>query len=393
LSKFNFDWTSWLRRLVEKKEYPMATLQDILANAQGGNAIEQIARAYGLTPEQTQQAIDTLLPAISMGLKRSTATPEGLGDLFGVAGQQPNLYAMYENPAAAFSPEGVDAGNAVLANIFGSPEASRAVANQAQQLSGIGGAILKKILPVIAGMLLSGLMRGGPGQAAPAPQPAPRQPAPPGGGGLFDIFREIFQQGAGGPVSSGPTGSGQSPVPPIGDILDTIGGGQRAPERPQPTKFPVPDAAPQDQTVPFPGPTGDGPKGQPMPGNDIFGQILTELGKAIQDGRVKPVIVGPYKVDIPGNVNMPGQQAPTGQGQPQFPGGGDIFGQILRDVLGKAMGQGQTTQQGLMDPAGSAGSLVFGDMLETGTKVAQRDVDSLQEILDRFSAGTHPKAD
>jgi len=383
----------------------MATLQDILANAQGGNAMESIARAYGLTPEQTQQAIDSLLPAISMGLKRSTATPEGLGELFGVAGKQQNLYAMYENPAAAFSAEGVDAGNAVLANIFGSPEASRAVANQAQQLSGIGGAILQKILPVIAGMLLSGLMRGGPGQAAPAPQPAPRQPAPPGGGGLFDIFREIFQQGAGGPATSGPTGSGRSPVPPIGDILDTIGGGRRAHESRQPTKFPVPDAAPrgpgaapQDQTVRFPGPTGDGrtvpgPKGQPMPGGDIFGQILTELGKAIQDGRVKPVIVGPYQVDIPGGVNVPSQQAPTEQGQPQAPAGGDIFGQILRDVLGKAMGQGQTTRQGLMDPAGSAGSLVFGDMLETGTQVAQRHADSLQEILDRFSVDTPPKAD
>ncbi len=370
----------------------MATLQDILANAQGGNAMEQVARAYGLTPEQTQQAIDSLLPAISIGLKRSTATPEGLGELFDVAGKQQNLYAMYENPAAAFSAEGVDAGNAVLANIFGSPEASRAVANQAQQLSGIGGAILKKLLPVIAGMLLSGLMRGGAGQAAPAPQPAPRQPAPPGGGGLFDIFREIFQQGTAGPATSGPTGSGRSPVPPIGDILDSLGDGQRTPENPQPTNFPVPDAvpsepraAPQDQTVPFPGPTGDGPKGQPIPGGDIFGQILTELGKAIQDGRVKPVIVGPYKVDIPGNVNMPGQQAPTEQGQSQAPGGGDIFGQILRDVLGKAMGQGQTTRQGLMDPAGSAGSLVFGDMLETGTKVAQRYTDSLQEILDRLS--------
>jgi hypothetical protein len=371
----------------------MATLQDILANAQGGQAMEQVARAYGLTPEQTQQAVHSLLPAISMGLKRSTATPEGLGKLFSVAGQQPDLYAMYENPAAAFSPEGVDAGNAVLANIFGSPEASRAVANQAQQLSGIGGAILKKILPVIAGVLLSGLMRGGPGQAAPAPQPAPRQPAPSGGGGLFDIFREIFQQGAGGPISSSPTGSGQSPVPPIGDILDTIGDGRRAPEKPQRTKFPVPDAAPQDQTVPFPGPIGDGPKGQPMPGGDIFGQILTELGKAIQDGRVKPVIVGPYEVDIPGGVNIPDQQAPSEQGEPQAPGGGDIFGQILREVLGRAMGQGQTPRQGLMDPASSAGSLVFGDMLEAGTKIDQRHVDSLQEIFDRFNASMRSKTD
>lgn len=146
----------------------MANLQDILANAQHGDAMDLLARAYGLTPEQTQAAVEALLPAISLGLKRTTATPEGLGALFSVAAQQPQLFAMYEDPGAALSPQGVAAGNAALANMFGSPEASRAVAAHAQQLSGVGGAILKKILPVLVGMILSGLMRGGSGQAAPA---------------------------------------------------------------------------------------------------------------------------------------------------------------------------------------------------------------------------------
>ena len=162
----------------------MATLQEILARSQHGDAMNLIAQAYDLTPEQAESAVAALLPAISMGLKRSTATPEGLGELFDAVGRQPSLYAMYEDPDVALSPEGVAAGSAVMANLFGSPEASRAVSAHAQQLSGIGGAILEKILPVLVGMLLSGLMRGGSGQAAPAPQkpmpqqPAPRQPSP-----------------------------------------------------------------------------------------------------------------------------------------------------------------------------------------------------------------------
>ena len=371
----------------------MATLQDILARSQNGEALNVIARAYDLTPEQAKAAVAALLPAISIGLKRSTATPAGLGDLFEVAGRQPSLYAMYDDPDVALSPEGVASGNAVLANLFGSPEASRAVAAHAQQLSGVGGAILEKILPVLVGMLLSGLMRGGAGQAEPAPQqPMPRQPTPqqpgPGGGSIFDIFREIFQQGGG---SSPPYQPGQSPVPPMGDILDSIGDGRRASTEPEAPKFPIPDLSPElpgggAQSQPVPRPPASGgehpiPGGPAAPGGDIFGQILKELGKAVQDGRVKPVIVG-----------APGQPVPGGgRAQPQ-PGGGGIFGDILKEVLGSALGQGQSGRQALMAPAGGAGAAVFGDGLEHGIDLADHHAESLQQIFDRFSA-IPPQAD
>lgn len=375
----------------------MATLQDILAASQHGDAMNLIARAYDLTPEQTEAAVAALLPAISLGLKRSTATPEGLGDLFDVAGRQPSLYAMYDDPDVALSPEGVASGNAVLANLFGSPQASRAVAAHAQQLTGVGGAILEKILPVLVGMLLSGLMRGSSGQAEPAPQqpmprqPMPRQPVPqqpgPGGGGIFDIFREIFQQGGG---SSAPYQPGQSPVPPIGDILDSVGDGRRAPAEPARPKFPVPDVSAElpgtgTQSQPVPRPPASGgdqtfPGGPATPGGDIFGQILKELGKAVQEGRVKPVIVGP---------GGPGTPAGGGQAQPQ-PQGGGIFGDILKEILGGALGQGRSARQSLADSG--AGAFVFGDALEHGTSLPERDTASLQEIFDRFGA-IPPQAD
>jgi hypothetical protein len=83
----------------------MASLYEILANAQQGEAMAGLGREFGLTPQQTQAAVESLLPAISMGLKQSTATPEGLGDLFAVMGQQRDLYAMYDDPRAALSPQ------------------------------------------------------------------------------------------------------------------------------------------------------------------------------------------------------------------------------------------------------------------------------------------------
>jgi hypothetical protein len=194
----------------------MASPYEILADAQQGEAMAGLGREFGLTPQQTQAAVAALLPAISMGLKQSTATHEGLGDLFGVMGRQPDLHAMYDDPQAAFSREGRAAGNEVLSKMFGSPDASRAMADQAQQFSGVTSAILKKLLPVLAGILISGLMRSGSGQAAPsAPQTSPGD-----GGGLGDILRQIFGQGT--PGSAGPTAS---PVPSAPPTSSTQGGG------------------------------------------------------------------------------------------------------------------------------------------------------------------------
>jgi hypothetical protein len=114
-----------------------------------------------------------------------------------------------------------------------------------------------------------------------------------------------------------------------------------------------------------------GPGGEATPGGDLLGHILRELEKGIREGRVKPVIVGPYEIDLGG-----GQKGPSAPGQPQAPQapGGDILGQILREMLG---GKGQAQPAGL-------GSSVFGDRFEPGRDVDQSEIDSLQDVFDRF---------
>jgi hypothetical protein len=342
----------------------MANLYDILADAQHGEAMASLGDEFALTPQQTQAAVAALLPAISMGLKRATETPEGLGNLFALMAQQPYLYASYDNPRAAFSPEARAAGNAALAQMFGSPDASRAIASQAQNLSGVTSAILKKLLPVIVGMIISGLMRSGSGRAAPQA----RQPAPDQGGGLIDILRQIFTQGQQG-QGGAPTGApGSSPygIPPIGDILGTPQG--EVANKPQP----VPQApAPSDRPMRVPPDPGD----VAAPGGDVLGQILRELEKAVREGRVKPVIVGPFEIDIPGTSK------PSGPGQTQPPGG-DILGQILRDMLS---GKGGNLQ--LPGQASGLGSAVFGDRIEVGRDIDQSQIDSMQEVFDRYLGG------
>ena len=74
------------------------------------------------------------------------------------------------------------------------------------------------------------------------------------------------------------------------------------------TPQPVPQTPrPSDRPAPVPTDSGDGT----TPGGDVLGQILRELEKGIREGRVKPVIVGPYEIDIPGTSKPggPGQHA------------------------------------------------------------------------------------
>jgi hypothetical protein len=328
----------------------MPNLYDILADAQQGDALTELGNEFGLTPQQTQAAVAALLPAISVGIKRATETPEGLGNLLALMGSQPDLHAMYDNPQAAFAQQGRTAGNQVLSAMFGSPDASRAVTDQAQQLSGVTSSILKKLLPILAGIIISGLMRSGSSQARPS---APQAPADQGGG-LGDILRQIFKQGGTeAPEQAPPPPSAPSKVPsPSGGGMPDLGPGRgyRVPEGQS-------DSA--DDDSPLPG------------GGDVLGQIMRELEKAMREGRLKPVVVGPIEIDIP-------QQQPAGSGQPQTPGG-DVLGQILRDILSGKGGRVQMPRQAL---TGGIGSAVFGNRLDL-PNVSQKQIDNIQRLLDR----------
>jgi len=341
----------------------MANLYDVLADAEGGQAMARLSREFGLTPQQTEDAVTALLPAISSGLKRSTATPEGFGNLLAMMGQQEDLRAIQDDPRVAFAPAGRAAGNDVLSTIFGSPDVSRAVADQAQQFSGVASGTLKSMLPVLAGILISGLMGGKSAQARP-PQGPSQASSSGAGGSLGDVLGQIFGRAA-------PGSAGTSPIPQQG---------------PTPAPSPIP--------------TGSGTQ----PGGDLLGYILREMEQGIREGRIKPVIIGgPIQAPMPDAQGQPAPSpTPSGQKAPapsdrQMPGG-DILGQILRDMLGGAAGSsparvppGQSPQmKDLSDLSkqlgvmGGVGAAVFGERLDVGRDVEKEHLDNIQNVFDRF---------
>lgn len=206
----------------------MSSLFDMLTSAQNGKAIEQMARQFGLSQQQTQDALEALLPAFSQGLKRNASDPGGLGSfLQALSSGQHAKY--FEDAANAFSPQGVAEGNGILGHLFGSKDLSRAVAAQASQATGIGQEILKQMLPAVASMIMGGLFKQSTGQTQAAA----------GFGGQGNPLQEIIEQmmrqtgggGAAQPQGRASDSSAQQQSPfdnPLGKILEGMFGGGAA---------------------------------------------------------------------------------------------------------------------------------------------------------------------
>src|SRR5688572_395345 len=130
-------------------------LYDIMRTAGSGNAFTALASQFGLSPDQVTRAVEAFLPAFSAGLKKSTADPLGLMELFRRLGEASYAQA-YLRPEQFFGParrEGDDA----LRFLFGSPEAADAVAQQASAFTGLAQAKLAELMPAVAAIMFGGL--------------------------------------------------------------------------------------------------------------------------------------------------------------------------------------------------------------------------------------------
>lgn len=144
----------------------MLPLFDMIMRAQNGAAMDAMAKQFNLAQEQTAQAMAALLPAFSSGFKRSSANPYDMSSLMS-AMYSGNYGKYFEDVSKAFTPQGMMDGNAVLEKLFGSKEVSRAVAQQAAQLTGIGQDVLKQMMPAMADTLMGGLFKQMSGQMTP----------------------------------------------------------------------------------------------------------------------------------------------------------------------------------------------------------------------------------
>jgi hypothetical protein len=331
----------------------MPSLFDVLAQAQNGNGMEALARQFGLSQQQTQSAVEALLPAFSQGLRRNTADPYGLGAFMtAMASGQHAKY--FEDASRAFSQQGVDEGNGILGHLFGSKDLSRAVASQAAQATGVSQQVLQQMLPAIASMMMGGLFKQTTNQLAGGQMQAA---AGFGGGGsnpLGEIIEQMMRQAGGQAPQSRQAPQPQNPMDnPLGKVLqDMFGGGAQQP---------------QSQPQPAPNPYGDNPLGKEL--QDMFG----------------------------GGAQQPQQTQPQ---QPN-PSGDNPLGKVLQDMFGGSAQQPQQPQprqapqqpqapQPQTNPSGRPRNPfddLFGKMFETGAQQRDDYQKGVESIFDQFKRG------
>ena len=176
-------------------------LTDILSQMGG---LQSVARELGISESQAKTGAAALLPAILGGFKKQ-AQPSGLEGLAGMLGGLGGGSLM--DDVLGPQPTNVTRGNAVLGQIFGSPEVSRTVAKGASAQTGLDPALLKKMLPMLA-MLAAGYMAKQGGARAAAGQQ--------GSDGLGGLL---------GGLLGGGQGAGRSQQAGLASVLDLDGDG------------------------------------------------------------------------------------------------------------------------------------------------------------------------
>jgi hypothetical protein len=164
--------------------------------------LSEIGRQFGLNEEQTRAAVEALTPVVAAGMRRNGGAGGGLNDI---------IRSITQGGAPDETGAATSQGNDILGQIFGSKEVSRGVANELSATSGIGASILKKMLPIIASIVMAQVAKqmGSRGGSS--------------GGGLGDILGDILGGGGGSAPQPKSTGG-------IEDILkDILGGGGGTP--------------------------------------------------------------------------------------------------------------------------------------------------------------------
>lgn len=199
----------------------MFNLAEILAQAQKQQGFDQMAAQFGMGAQQMKTAMDALLPAFSLGLNRATQSPMDMAQLFGLFANGTNYAQMFEQPMAAGQAM-MAAGQQALGRIFG-PELTQAIAQQTAVATGFQQEAMKQVMPVMASMLMGGLMKGALSGQNPLGEmitammakmmPPQSMGAADPVGGMMGMFGNFFPQ-------AGKAAGGMPPIPGLEQMME-----------------------------------------------------------------------------------------------------------------------------------------------------------------------------
>ncbi len=135
----------------------MNILEMLLAD-ENSSAMDSLSRNFNLSKAETKSAVEELIPALTRGIKKNTDQPAGLDELLDAL-KTGGHHNYVDQPDVLGNAATTKDGNDILGHIFGTKEVSRNVAKRASQKSGISSTLLKKMLPVVASLVMGALSK------------------------------------------------------------------------------------------------------------------------------------------------------------------------------------------------------------------------------------------
>ena len=212
----------------------MSGLDDILRSL----PMDQLARQLGVDEATAAQAASVALPALLGGLRANAADPKGAESLFDALQQHDS--SLVDDGISLDRVDTAD-GEKISSHIFGSNEDQVVQALGGAGGGSLSGQLIKKLLPILAPIVLSYLvkqMQGGGSRGGGASSPGPSLPTQtPGGareanapGSLEDLLGQVLGGAAGGAAAEAgrdnakQSGGGSIITDILGGLL---GGGRR----------------------------------------------------------------------------------------------------------------------------------------------------------------------
>lgn len=125
----------------------------LLQQAGGERSVEQLGGALGLDSNRVGDLVKAVAPSLLGSISKQAESADGASSLASAL-QTGNHRKYLEEPELLLSQETTNDGNNILGHLFGSKEVSRQVAAQAAESTGVSADLIKKALPLLAGLAM-----------------------------------------------------------------------------------------------------------------------------------------------------------------------------------------------------------------------------------------------
>ena len=170
-------------------------LVETLLSGAGSSALNELAKNFNLDSNQVSAVVKQLAPALGRGITKNTQNASGLEGLLDALNKG-NHERYLDDPAQLNTEAAVQDGNGILGHLFGTKEVSREVARRASSQTGVSDALIKKMLPMVAGMVMGSLRKQQQTQPNFAETLGQAKAQPSQAGGLLNSFLDADGDGS-----------------------------------------------------------------------------------------------------------------------------------------------------------------------------------------------------